>query len=427
MFSKAEVEIVLAGKNHFRPNDIVKGEVVVTAKKDFSLNVLQFVFRSELVNTMKQVIEASRLHTGEILSSRVQTHTDRQILINNNIDLGVGLDDVNMNMKKGDSKRFGFEFPFPEFATCKSCGRGTRLPSTNFSTTSTVNSLGCKVAVVHFLTATVEPSSSLGKGQAEIFLRFRQTGDENLLVNSESLSYRSVQLWEGKIKKFVDSNYEDYGDDNVATEGVECIANPLDEAHNHSRSIRKFFNSSYKKENYGKLVGDVEFELELLVKKKIVYVKQDVRDFFSLTFRTRVPYLQPDYLLYSKKSSQLGLFSIRSASIVLIRKYLITANSQEGVFEQRTNLFNTRYGHELTFDIVDFTPNYQDPTLLEWTIPIKELLFSKEILFSSDKPNYVNGCGKLNISHYLSVTLSVSEDFEATPKPIELVFDIKVM
>ena len=425
MFSKAEVQINLVGNNHFGPNDIVKGEVVIIAKKDFSLNVLQFALHGELAITMKQRVEQVALTPGSHRSSRIITHTDRQILINNNIDLGVGLVDGQMN--KGDARRFDFEFPFPEFVTCRSCQRGTRLPSSNFSTSGTVNSLPCQVSVLYFLTAIVEPGSIFGKGQGESFLKFTQSGDENLLVSTESLSCRSVQFWQGKIKRFVDLNYEDYGNEKVATEGVECIPNPLDEAHNHSRSIRKFFNSSYKKENYSKLVGNVRLELELYIKKMVVYSSEDVRDCFSLTFRTKVPNFQPDYLLYSNKSSQLGLFSIRSATVVLIRKYFITANAQKGVFEQRTHLFNKRYGHELTFDIVDFTPNYQDPTLLEWTIPLREHLFPEKIVFSSDKPNYLNGCGKLDISHQLSVTLSVSEDFEETPKSIEFLYNIKVM
>ena len=432
MFSKAEIEINLAGENHFKPKDTVKGEVVVIAKKDISLKVLQCILRGELVITMRQLMigKPPTLTSMWLLGSgptRIETHVERHVLINNDINLRGRSD--GMILKKGDSRCFQFQFVFPEFVTCRSCHEGTRLPSTNFSTDGSVDHLSCKVSATYILTATVEPDSTFGKAQGGVDLRFTQTGDENLLLYTDNaLCYRSEQLWEGKIKKFVDLNYKDYGEENVAVEGVECIPNPLDEAHNHSRSVRKLLDSSYKKENYNKLVGDVNLELELLVKKRVVYSSEDVRDCFSLTFRTRVPNLQPDYLLYSKKSSQLGLFSIRSATVVFIRKYFVSAHAQKGLFEEhRTHLFNKRYGHELTFDIVDFTPNYQDPTLLEWTIPLREHLFPEKIVFSSDKPSYLNGCGKLSISHQLSVTLSVSDDYEETPRPIEFLYNIEVM
>ncbi|CAH2353805.1 hypothetical protein CLIB1423_12S03312 [[Candida] railenensis] len=429
MFSKAELEVNLFAKSHFGPNDIVKGEVVVTAKKSFSLNVLQCTFRGEVVLTMKRTTEGKYIGESYIPPSK-ETLVDNHLLINNDIDLGVGSESVIMN--KGDSRSFKFEFVFPEFVKCHKCHEGTRLPSTNFSAGGSDNGVDCRVVVTYTLNATAEPDSTLGKVRGGASLKFTQTGDEKLMLYTDiASSYRNVQLWEGKIKKFVDSNYEDYGEENVATEGVECIRNPLDEAHNHSRSIRKFFNSSYKKENYSKLVGDVGLELELFVMNRVIYASQDVRDCFSLVFRTRAPYFQPDYLLYSKKSSQLGLFSIRSATIALIRKYTITANVMTRTFEKRTNLITKRYGHELTFDIVDFTPNYQDPTLLEWAIPLKEILFPEEILITSNisnyRPNYLSGCGTIDITHQLNVTLGVSEDFEATPKSIEFVYDIKVM
>ncbi|CAH2353802.1 hypothetical protein CLIB1423_12S03246 [[Candida] railenensis] len=430
MFRKAELQVKLAGKNHFRPNEMVKGEVVVTAKKNFTLNVLQCTFRGEVVITIKQRIESRGGVASERVPGHTETYCDNHLLINNYVDLGVGSEGVIMN--KGDSRSFEFEFVFPEFVICHKCHQSTRLPSTNFSTVGGVENVNCQVSVAYVLTATAEPDSTFGNAQGEISLMFTQTRDENLMLFTHiASSYRNGQVWEGKMKKFVDSNYKDYGKENVATEGVECIRNPLDEAHNHSRSIRKIFNSSYKKENYSKLVGDVGLELELFIKNRVIYASQDVRDCFSLTFRASVPHLQPDYLLYSKKSSQLGLFSIRSATIALIRNYTVTANVMTGTFPQRANLFNKNYGHELSFDIVDFKPNYEDPTLLEWTIPLKEILFSKEIIISSTKatykPNYLSGCDILGIAHQLSVTLSVANDFEETPRPIEIIYDIQVM
>ncbi|CAH2353804.1 hypothetical protein CLIB1423_12S03290 [[Candida] railenensis] len=437
MFSKAEVVIVLTGTNHFRPNEIVKGEVVVTAKKDFFLDVLECVFRGELEIFMKRYVEKRQ---GLNNRRYTETYCDNHLLINNYVDLGVGSDGVMMN--KGDSKSFKFEFIFPEFATCRSCGRGTRLPSTNFSTFGSVDnvistfgssdSVECRVSVAYTLNASAEPDSTFGKSRGRALLIFTQTGDKKLMLYSDNASsYSNVQLWKGKIKKFVDSNYEEYGEENVATEGVECIRNPLDEAHNHSRSVRKLFNGSYKKENYSKLVGDVRLELELFVKNRVIYASQDVRDCFFIVIRTRIPHLQPNYLLYSKKSSQLGLFSIRSATIALIRKYTVTAEDMRRTFEERTNIIMKRYGHELTFDIVDFTPNYQDPTLLEWAIPLKEILFPENVLITSNisnyRPNYLSGCSLLDITHLLSVTLSVSEDFEDTPKSIEFVYAVKLM
>ncbi|CUM64920.1 uncharacterized protein PRCAT00002538001 [Priceomyces carsonii] len=417
MFTKADIKIQVDDSAVFRPHDIIKGSVLVNAKKDFNIRSLTINFSVDLYTTFIEVIVEKIWIDGQIRTrTRRVRHTEKHNLLACQLELGSSLQIEKLS--KDQHQEYRFEFTFPEIVSCSTCGRQTILPPSleHMEQNSFI------LQSTYQLEATLVPDSRIGgNSQARKSLKFLPNGYGNANPGPDVIHVDGI-VWKEKVKKFVDEHYDELynSDPEAVREKVDtskAIPNPLQKSHSKTRSIRKFFDNKYKKETHGKLVSDVKLEVSAISPSSI-RLQEDITERLRFLIRTKIEDLRPDFILYCNESSQLGSFAITGFAMSVVTKYFVLANGFKGELSSSRLVSRKKLGYGLAFDIVDFLPNLDDPSIREWEIPAGKLFDEEHVKLISflSSPDYVSACGSLNISHLLDFELLIASDLEATPK-----------
>lgn len=449
MFSKAEIQILVEGPEIYRPNDLVRGVVAVQAKKDFEIRSFVIEF-SGLIRTtfLEHIQETFMVEINGILQTQTRTktitHTEAHDLFFQSIELASPIQQELLT--KGQEKTFNFEFLFPECVTCKSCGQPKILPES----IPPILQNCFTVETSYHLNAYLKPNSKVGSVSSTSSLRFKPLGNPNLAnkLGGSPNSFKELLEWKSKLKPLLDEKYHEYGqsqvnEPNILIEKIDekqslkhneeineknlhkkIISNPLHNAHKHTRFIRRVFNSHYKSENYNKLVGDVMLEVELCAKDKVIRFDEYIGSKFELILRSNIANLQPEFLLLCNKSSQLGSFVIVKFEIIIMTKMFVSAQGYKGLIVKSNKVYDSSYGYDFSFDVVDFVPNIDNPNIREWHIPMEKLFNNKmtNLIFSGIGPSYE--CNVLNITHSLTARLSIASNLDEEPKVANFNYDI---
>lgn len=430
MFKKAKIKLQIIEEKTYRPASELRGILHLRALKDFSIKSLVVELFCNIHTTVTELIQTRHWNASrnafEYRTRRI-THREQHRVLDLRIDLMSQR--KHSSIKAGEEEDLEFCFFFPEFVTCNSCKRTTNLPPV-----FNVANSDLSAHVEYGLYAKMVPDSHFrisSKDSRLIQFDARSDHPVTMFPPQAPLFLTKALLWKSKLKGRVDENFLElylaYNLEKTTKKDSipqNFIANPLLSSHRRTRVARLMFNENYKEETYKYLAKDVELKLFVGLITKFLNPSSSLADALRLKICCYVDNLKPDFLLLCNNSSHLGLFVITSCTISIDQVTYVRAQGRLGEIITSKSIYNKSFGYLHSFDVTNFLPNIDDPCLREWEVP-SDLLFDdlKESI-RSIPPTYASGCGSIEISHFLKLSLEISESLDDSPKKVDFQFEV---